>query len=150
MELSAESIASRHAEESVKVSLVQRKTAGECGPSGRRVGSLCSFTLYLSWTRTRVNYSGSLESRVVGEEQGGCQDVVILPCPVPQRHEERHRLLVEVLVHTQSVADISGTEESFDGYCAGWVAFERSHLSPDPKLCPTFHWSRCQSNVDVS
>lgn len=99
MELSAESIARRHAKESVKASPVQRRTAGECGPSGRRVGSLCSFTLYLGWTRTRVNYSGSLESRVACEEQGGCQDVVILPCPVRQRHEERHCLLAEVLVH---------------------------------------------------
>lgn len=99
MELSAESIACRHAEESVKASPAQRRTAGECGPSGRRVGSLCSFTLYLGWTRTRVNYSGSLESRVAREEQGGCQDVVILPCPVRQRHEERHCLLAEVLVN---------------------------------------------------
>lgn len=106
MELSAKSIAHRQSEESVKASPAQRKTAGECGPSGRRVGSLCSFTLYLGWTQTRVNYSGSLKSRVACEEQGGCQDVVILPCPVRQRHEERHRLLAEVLVHAHQGVDV--------------------------------------------
>lgn len=84
-------------EESVRASPVHRRTAGEREPSG----SLCSFSLNLGWSRSRVNYRGWLESRVTRQEQGGCQDVVILPCSVNQTHEERHLLLTKVFLQSQ-------------------------------------------------